>query len=214
MLLNGHVIHNGTFNRIGARVIVEYYVYDDPDDYPNSIMTWSFMALLLISAVFIGILWSKYPSFDDVFFIKNEFRIVFITVGLLCLGITIINLLSEMNSVNINAKYFQLFMPLGFQTIYCFILWMMIVYPRRKMRNALIETMEERKRMTVGTLHEIDLTSQHWEREIGSKQGYEKFAAFLSNEFAVEVLDILTDFDYYIITISWTMCNSQHAISL
>ena len=145
------------------------------------------MAILLVTAAFIGVLWSKYPSFDDIYFIKNEFRIVFITVGFLCLLIATLNLLLTFESADIDGKYFRLFMPLIFQVIYCFILWMMIVYPKWRSLKVVKETLAERQRMTAGTLHEIDLTAAQWEREIRAKQGYEKFAAFLSKELAVEV---------------------------
>merc|ERR1719361_810749 len=47
--------------RIIIRVVIEYGIYDDADVYPSDIKTWSLMALLLLSAGFIGMIWRKYP---------------------------------------------------------------------------------------------------------------------------------------------------------
>jgi len=67
-------------------------------------------------------------------------------------------------------------------------------YPKWKIARAFKESMAKKARYTDGTLHEIDLTSQMWEREIAHKEGYKAFASFLSKEFAVENLLYVTEY--------------------
>jgi len=137
----------------------------------------------VIVLLFMGWIWSKYPKFEDTFFIRHELRIVFLTVaiGSTCLGILLVILRHFNISPAMQACVGQLFAG--------FMLLMMIVYPKRMM----IHELEEMVQYQSGGRGQIDL-ADHWENKMGTKHGYQQFANYLTKQFAVESLLFVTEF--------------------
>ena len=129
--------------------------------------------LSIATVVFTGCIWSKYPSFADTYFIRHELRIVFWTasVGTICLSVLLLTL-----------SHFEVTLAMHIcvaQIIGCFLMWMMIVYPKRMLaQQQLVEYQSSDGWIDV---------ADHWKNKMGTKHGYEQFANYLSKQFAVEV---------------------------
>ena len=132
-----------------------------------------FGVLSVATVVFMGCIWSKYPNFADTFFIRNELRIVFWTVSLGTICGSVILLMQRHFEVTPTMHI------CATQIAGCFVMWMMIVYPKRM----LLQEQLVQYQASDGRIDTVD----HWENKMSTRHGYEQFANYLSKQFAVEV---------------------------
>merc|ERR1719242_1912666 len=144
-----------------------------------------FVVLSLFSMTFIGIVWSKYPQFDDPHFIRRELKMTFVsmTIAAILVVMTIILWMfcgCAWQWTFVVAQY-----------AFCWFMYLMIVYPKRKVlqHKKVIEMLATRMGLQRGlSLNEIHFDARtEWEDLISTKHGYDSFANFLAEQFSVEL---------------------------
>ena len=132
---------------------------------------------------FVGKLWSKYPQFQDPYFMRHELRMVFI---FMTLGTVI---LTSIWSLYIFVGCSWLWTYMMMQYLLSLLLYLMIVYPKRKVLNENEDIISEQMGRTK-SLNTDDMRfsiRNRWEKQIATKQGYEAFANHLVEQMSVEV---------------------------
>merc|ERR1719474_770762 len=152
----------------------------------------TFIALIVIQSVMIGVIWLKYPRIDDPYFIRQELKdIVIFMIIVLAVLLPLLIIVSWSPDI---LPYFSIHVL--HQVIYADFKLMMIVYPKRKFER---ESQQQETRLTKlwkqKSVDEMRVSVQgHWQRTVSTKKGYENFARYLAHQFALENLLFVTEF--------------------
>lgn len=137
------------------------------------------------SFIFCAIVWTKYPDFNDRFFIRMELKFTFLWLLLAVILAAVIWL------VFIYLAHLELdvglLAHLGFEVTFSILMWIFCVYPQRALRKSgILSSNTLSQSLSAGGVRNAELMMS-WKEIILSKDGYESFASFLSREFAIEV---------------------------
>ena len=157
------------------------------------------VALPIICTIFIGVMFSKYPKYDNVYFIRNELKILFLFT--FCAQFIVISLNYAIDTMNVLS---HLWRHLNMLVIQCGFLLIMIVYPQWKVKRENQSLLTRLKKQETEELIANEWRTnvqEHWRKTIRTKQGFERFASYLAQQFSLEVFPYL---NVYISTL-WTL---------
>lgn len=170
--------------RIVALIAFEWATFEIIDDSTmHEIDVFLIVFIVVITIIFIGILWNDYPQYEDhfdAFYIRYELKLIFV-YSIAAHSIVV--------PVNVATVWFGIpiyWVHVTQQMMLCGFLWIMIVWPKWKIRT---QSHALSQYLAISFEKKAALTPREmWMKEVSTKKGYEGFACFLAKEFALEVI--------------------------
>jgi len=173
----------------------------------EEMMHWLEVAVIvvicIVTIIFIGCLWSRYPEHEDAFFIRHELKVLsFYAIIAHCFVIPTNLATLRCHSICVGLPMWwvhptQQMMLSGF-------LFIMVVYPQRKslhqareLSEYLTMSQETTSAPSKPSMSPRSAAAHHrqlWQDEISTQRGYECFANYLVQHFALENLLFVTEF--------------------
>ena len=194
------------------RVISYFTIRFGFDIASESIDAGTLCFFAVFSFIFIGIVWSKYPDYHDIYFIRSELKWLCLSTLVLALSYLTWGILMALQieqRIDSDIGFIQILFT---ELMCCFIMFIMIRYPLwksaqnsiRKIKAEQIQIVRSQSDSTSTTFETSDSMEEviamtttamvlDWETEIETIEGYERFAGFLSKEFAIENLLFVTE---------------------
>ena len=148
----------------------------------NTLNLSLFMLLCVCSIIFMVSVWSRYPQFEDPYFIRHELKMTF-----MMMAVAVILIIGTIILWMFYGSPWQWTFVVAQFTL-CLFMYLMIVYPKRKLMDyntRITKRVSLQKRITLEVVH--DVVRMEWEELIATKHGFESFANFLAEQFSVEV---------------------------